>query len=201
MANKGDLAVYIRVSTVSQNLAGQKAAIEAWLKAGGIDPKGVTWFEDKKSGDTLTRPAFEALQKAVKAGSVKTIVVYKLDRVSRSLKEGLTTLHDWLDAGIRFVSVTQQFDFSGPTGKLVAAWLFGVAEMEQEHRRERQAAGIAEAKRSGVYAKNGERRRGYRKADMDRVMELHAKGLKPGEIAASLKVGRSTVYNYIKEAS
>lgn len=58
------VAVYIRVSTVSQNLAGQKAAIKRWLKAKGIPAKNVQWFEDKKSGDNIERPAFEAMQNA-----------------------------------------------------------------------------------------------------------------------------------------
>ena len=85
------------------------------------------------------------------AGEVDTIVVYKLDRVSRSLKDGINTLVGWCEQGIRVVSVTQQLDFNGAVGQLVGSVLFAVAQMEQETRRERQAAGIAAAKEAGVY--------------------------------------------------
>ena len=128
-------ACYVRVSTTGQNLAGQKREINCWLK--GHQFKNLVWFVDKQTGDNLDRPAFEKLQKAVFAGEVGTIVVYKLDRLSRSLRDGLNVLCDWCERGLRVVSVTQQIDFNGTVGKMLAAVLLGVAEMEQETRRER----------------------------------------------------------------
>lgn len=71
---------------------------------------------------------------------MKTVVVYKLDRLSRSLREEINVLAKWCDKRLRVVSVTQQIDFNGETSKLLAAVLLGIAEMEQETRRERQAA-------------------------------------------------------------
>ncbi|HMP06143.1 MAG TPA: recombinase family protein, partial [Lacipirellulaceae bacterium] len=120
-------AVYIRVSTVGQNAAGQRAEIDRWLKGHGLT---AAYFVDRRSGDSLDRPAFERLQAAIFAGEVHTVVVYKLDRLSRSLRDGINTLTDWLGQGVRVVSVTQQLDFSGATGQLVAAVLFAVAQME-----------------------------------------------------------------------
>ena len=74
------VACYVRVSTVGQNEAGQRAEIERWLSGNGIAPTRVRWYVDKgKSGDSLKRPAFEQLQAAVFAGEVGTIVSYKLD--------------------------------------------------------------------------------------------------------------------------
>jgi DNA invertase Pin-like site-specific DNA recombinase len=70
-------------------------------------------------------------------------------------REGLNLLCDWCDRGIRFVSVTQQVDVSGSMGRIVAALMLGLAEIEGEYRRERQAAGIAVARRNGVYSKSG----------------------------------------------
>lgn len=195
------IAAYIRVSTVSQNLAGQKAAIKRWLKGQGIPAKDVQWFEDKKTGDNTDRPAFKAMQRAVFDGDVKTIVVYKLDRVSRKIAEGLNVLQEWLDKGTRVVSVTQQFDFSGSTGKLVAAVLLGIAEMEQEARRERQQEGIEEAKKNGVYKKNGDRRRGHRKITPKLVATLHADGMSASKIASDFGIARSTVYKYLGEVA
>jgi DNA invertase Pin-like site-specific DNA recombinase len=142
---------YVRVSTVGQNEAGQRAEIDRWLAGNGIRPGSVRWFVDKKSGDNLKRPAFEQFQAAVFAGDVGTIVAYKLDRISRSLRDGINTLGDWCEKGVRVVHTSQQLDFNGTVGKMIAAVLFAVAEMEQENRRERQAAGIAEARKAGKY--------------------------------------------------
>ncbi len=104
-------------------------------------------------------------------------------------------LADWCDRGLRVVSVTQQINFNGATGKMLAAVLLGVAEMEQETRRERQAAGIAVAKEHGVYRG---RHRGTTKAKPKRAAELRAKGLAHAEIAAALGVSRRTVQRYLQ---
>ena len=55
------------------------------------------------------------------------------------LRDGVATLSDWLERGVRFVAVTQMFDFSGTIGQMVAALLFGISQFEQETRRERQS--------------------------------------------------------------
>jgi len=67
------------------------------------------------------------------------------------MRDGINVLCDWCDKGLRIVAVSQQIDFNGTMGKMLAAMLLGVAEMEQETRRERQAVGIAAAKAKGVY--------------------------------------------------
>jgi DNA invertase Pin-like site-specific DNA recombinase len=188
---------YVRVSTVGQNEAGQRAEIERWLTGNGIDPAGVRWFVDKKTGDTLARPEFEKLQAAVFAGEVGTVVSYKLDRLSRSLRDGINVLYEWCDRGLRVVSVTQQIDFNGTIGKMLAAVLLGIAEMEQETRRERQAAGIAVAKKQGKYKG---RKVGTTKATPERAQQLRQKGLSAEEIAKSLGVSRNTVFRYFRQA-
>lgn len=191
------IACYVRVSTVGQNEAGQRAEIERWLSANGIAAENVRWFIDKKSGDSLDRPQFEALQKAVFAGQIGTIVVWRLDRLSRKLRDGINTLCDWCDRGLRVVSVTQGIDFNGTLGKMLAAVLLGIAEMEQETRRERQAAGIAEARRQGKYRG---RKPGTTKAKPARALRLQEKGLTAAEISAALGVSRNTVFRYLREA-
>ena len=191
------VACYVRVSTVGQNEAGQRAEIERWLTGNGIDPASVVWFVDKKSGDNLNRPAFEKLQAAVFAGEVGTIVVYKLDRLSRKLREGLNTLCDWCERGLRVVSVTQQIDFNGTVGKMLAAVLLGIAEMEQETRRERQRAGIDVAKREGKYQG---RKTGTTKATPARALSLREKGNSVEEIATAMGVSRNTVFRYFRQA-
>lgn len=194
------IAVYIRVSTAEQNEAGQRREIMKWLNGNGIQKSAVTWYVDKKSGDTLDRPEFEQMQRDVFNGAIRTIVTYKLDRISRSLKDGVNTLCEWCERKIRIVAVSQQIDFSGTLGKMFASVLFAVAEMEQGHRRERQAAGIEAAKEAGVYKG---RKKGALKPGIDprRTIELRAMGLKTKEIAASMGVSTSSVTRYIKMAS
>ena len=187
------VGVYIRVSTVEQNLDGQRLAIQTWLDGQGLT---AVWYEDKSTGNNLDRAAFTALQQDVFNGKVKTVVVYKLDRLSRSLRDGINVLTDWLDAGIRVVSVTQQLDFSGAAGKLIASVLFAVSEMETETRKERQADGIKAAKAKGVYKG---RAKGSSTVDSGRVQELKAQGLKVTEIATSLGISRQSVYSHLRD--
>jgi DNA invertase Pin-like site-specific DNA recombinase len=71
------------------------------------------------------------------------------NRISGGQRDGVNLLADWCERGVRVVAVTQQIDLSGPVGRMVASVLFLLAEIETEYRRERQAAGIAEAKERG----------------------------------------------------
>jgi DNA invertase Pin-like site-specific DNA recombinase len=137
------------------------------------------------------------MNKAIFAGTVKTVVVWKLDRVARSMREGINILSRWCESGVRVVSVTQQIDLSGTVGHLVTGVLFGIAEIEREHIRERQAAGIAAAKGKGVYKG---RQKGTTKATPERARALREKGFKPEEIAAALNVTKRTVRNYLNTA-
>jgi DNA invertase Pin-like site-specific DNA recombinase len=190
------VAAYVRVSTAGQNEAGQRAEIERWLTGNGIDPAGVRWFVDKKTGDNLQRPAFEKLQAAIFAGEVGALVVYKLDRLSRKLRDGINLLSDLCDRGLRVVSVTQGIDFNGTVGKMIASVLFAVAEMEQETRRERLSAGIAVAKKEGKYTG---RKPGTTKAKPARALKLREQGLSADEIAKALGVSRNTVFRYFRQ--
>jgi len=186
------IAAYIRVSTVGQNERGQRAEIKRWLE--GIGHADVKYYVDKESGDTLDRPAFRRLQADVFNGAIKTVVVWKLDRLSRSIIDGLNVLADWCNRGVRVVSVTQQLDFNGTVGKMLAAIFFALGEMEQQTRRERQAVGIAQAKIDGKYKG---RQPGTTKAHPARARQLRKQGLTDDEIAAALHVTRRTVQRYL----
>jgi len=142
-------AVYIRVSSPKgQKTDSQRVELEAWLKRQRT--KGARWFEDRESATTLRRDAFQKLQAAIFAGQIDTVVVWKLDRLARSLKEGVNILADWCQRGVRVIAITQQIDLGGPVGNLIASLLFGIAEIELQHSKERQAIGIALAKKRGV---------------------------------------------------
>src|SRR5436309_15856596 len=94
---------------------------------------------------------FDRMQQGIFAGTISTVVVWKLTRISRRQREGVNLLADWCERGVRVVVISQQLDLSGAVGRLVASVLFGVGEIEHEYGREGRAAGIAVAKRKGGY--------------------------------------------------
>ena len=192
---EGLIGCYCRVSTSRQKNDSQRAEISRWLRSNGIPMDAVAWFEDQETGKTLRRPELDRLRQAIFEGQIKTVVVWKLDRISRRQREGINLLADWCDRGIRVVVVTQQIDLTGAVGRMVASVMFGLAEIELEYRRERQAAGIAVAKARGVYKG---RKRGTTKANPQRAHELRRRGLIVPEIATSLGVSERTVHRYLQ---
>ena len=138
------------------------------------------------------------MQRAIFDGAVNTIVVWKLDRLSRRLHDGITLLANWCERDVRVVVVTQQIDLSGALGRMVASVLFGLAEIEMEYRQERQAAGIEVAKKRGVYRG---RQKGTTKARPRRARILRHQGLSISEIANALQVSERTVFRYLSETS
>ena len=106
-----------------------------WLVGHGHHEQQVKWFIDHETGKTLKRREFERLQRAIFNGKIDTIVIWKLDRLSRRLRDGVNLLCDWCERGLRLVVVTQQIELSGPVGRMIAAVLLGLAEIELEFRR------------------------------------------------------------------
>lgn len=193
------IAAYCRVSHSSQKHDSQKAEIQKWLDNHGIDPNQVEWYMDKETGKHTNRPAFERLQKDIFDGKVHQVILWKLDRLSRRLVDGVNILAGWCERGLKIVVVTQQLEFNGPVGKTLAAVMLGLAEIELEYRRERQAAGIEVAKKKGHYKG---RKPGTTKKKPERAIELRDKGLTVEEIATALGVSERTVFRYIgKEAA
>jgi len=179
-------------SPKGQKTDSQRAELEAWLKRHKL--KSVQWFEDRDSATNMDRAAFQKLQAAIFAGKVQTVVVWKLDRLARNLKEGVNVLADWCKRGVRVVAITQQIDLSGPVGNLIASLLFGIAEIELQHSKERQAIGITLAKKRGIYTG---RKSGTTKAAPARARTLRKQGFTIPEIAAALNVKERSVYNYL----
>jgi DNA invertase Pin-like site-specific DNA recombinase len=179
------IACYCRASSRRPKTDSQKAEITRWLTRQGVELSAVQWVEDIETGMTMRRAAFAQMQRAIFAKTVNTVVVWKLDRLSRRQHEGITLLVDWCERDVRVVVVTQQIDLRGAVGRMVASVLFGLAEIETEYRQERQAAGIAVAKKRGRYRG---RQQGTTKARPRRATVLRPQGLTVPEIAKALQV-------------
>lgn len=188
------IGAYLRVSSVDQKHDSQRAEIQKYLKSNGISPKQVEWYADTETGTRMQRPEFDRLQGDIFAGKVKTVIVWKLDRLSRNLRDGVNVLADWAEKGLKIVVVTQQLELNGVIGRTIAALLLGLAEIEHGHIRERQKAGIEAAKARGVYTG---RAVGSTKAQPRRAQELKRKGLSIEEIAAALAVSKRTITRYL----
>lgn len=190
--------VYIRVSTYDQNPEGQYDEVRAWIKRNYQGE--VLWYEDWETGRNLERVGFKELQRDIFAGKVDVVVVWKLDRLARSMRDGVNVITDWLARDVRILSVTQQIDLSGTFGRMIAGIMFAFAEMELETMKERQRAGIEAAKRRGVYSGRGAHKKGKTKAKPERARELRESGLKTAEIANALHISERSVIRYLKQA-
>jgi DNA invertase Pin-like site-specific DNA recombinase len=187
------LAAYCRVSSVRQKTDSQVSEIKKWLAAHGYDDAQVEWYIDKQTGKNLQRPEFDRLQRDIFDGRVGTIIVWKLDRLSRRLRDGINVLADWCERQLKIIVLTQQIELNGAIGRMIAAVMLGLAEIELEYRAERQAAGIEVAKKQGVYRG---RKRGTTKCKPQRAKDLAAKGLRAAEIAQALGTSVRTVQRY-----
>lgn len=194
---KKSMACYLRVSTKDQRLDAQEKELKKWLKAQGINLDKVRWYRDQVSGTTLDRPEMDRLCEDIEAGKIGTVVIWKLDRISRSLRDGVNLISDWCEMGIRIVSTTEQIDFSSTVGKLIASLLSGLAQIETEYRKERQLAGIEAAKAKGdVYTG---RKAGTTAQSPAKAYQLRQKGLKISEIAKIMNVSAMTIHRYLEK--
>ncbi|MEZ5850423.1 MAG: recombinase family protein [Hyphomicrobiaceae bacterium] len=135
---------YMRVSTADQSTDLQRDA----LIAAGVDERNI--YLDKASGKRDDRPGLEACLRALREGDV--LVVWKLDRLGRSLRHLVTTVQDLVERRIGFRVLTGQganIDTSTASGKLIFGIFAALAEFERELIAERTRAGLAAAKARG----------------------------------------------------
>ena len=138
----------------------------------------------------VPRPKREELLTAVRRRQVDAILVWRLDRWGRSLPDLVITLKELAELGIGFVSLTEAFDMTTPTGRALAGMLSVFAEFEREILRERVKAGIAHARSKGIIL--GRPPSAAKK--ISEVRRLYKKeGLTKSEIARRLAIGRTSV--------
>ncbi len=177
---------YARVSTLDQN---PDLQLER-LRAAGCERVIV----EKASGARADRPELlRVLQDMLREGD--TLVIWKLDRLARSLKQLIQTAEDLNGRGIGLVSLTDAIDTSSSGGMLVFHMLGAIAEFERALTRERTIAGLAEARRKG---RTGGRPRSLADKDALAAKALLADGsLSSREVAARFGVSKATLYRYI----
>lgn len=189
----GKVACYLRVSTLDQSTDLQRVEITNYLSARGINE--VIYFEDKSTGTNTQRPQFQAMLRAARGREVDAVVVWKLDRFARSLKDVITHLTELNELGVTFISIKDQIDFSTSTGRLMLHLLASFAEFEASLIKERVRAGIENAKRKGT--KLGR----PRATEPSLIVALRSEGLSYGAIAKRLGVSKSLVHKTLAEIS
>jgi DNA invertase Pin-like site-specific DNA recombinase len=180
---------YARVSTTDQQPQLQVDALE---RAGCYRV-----FTETASGARSDRPALEQLLDQLRPGD--TLVVWKLDRLGRSLRHLVDTVTGLAERGVGFRSLQEAIDTTTPGGKLVFHVFAALAEFERDLVRERTAAGLAAARARG--------RRGGRPSvltghKLQVAREMHASGqYTVAAIAEALGVSRASVYRHLTRAT
>ena len=190
MAEKqaGVVVGYARVSTFEQNLDLQHDA----LKGAGCEKI----FSDQSSGAKSERPGLRQALEYLRSGD--TLVVWKLDRLGRSLQHLIDTVTSLDERGIGFRSLQENLDTTTSGGRLVFHIFGALAQFERELIRERTLAGLASARARG--------RRGGRPKKLDDKKVTMARSLLKDpertvtEVAQTLGVSRATLYTYLTES-
>jgi DNA invertase Pin-like site-specific DNA recombinase len=171
---------YARVSTGDQDLAGQVMR----LKAAGA----ARTFEDVVSGKVFDRPGLTALLDYARPGDA--LMVVRLDRLGRSLRELLDTVDRLRERGVALVSLEEKIDTASAAGELVFHVFGAIAQFERRLIAERTRDGIAAARAEG-------RKPGRPALDREKLqaaLTLVRAGLSPTKAADQVGLGRSTVY-------
>ncbi len=183
---------YMRVSKVdgSQSLDLQRDS----LVQAGVDPNNI--YQDLASGKRDDRPGFAACLKALRRGD--TLVVWKLDRLGRDLRNLVNTVHDLTarDIGVKVLTGHgASIDTTTPAGKMVFGIFTALAQYERELTIERTVAGLSAARARG---RVGGRPPKMTKAKLRLAMAAMSQpGTKVGELCRELGITRSTLYRHV----
>lgn len=179
---------YARVSTQDQNLDLQ---LEALTNAGCKK-----LFHEKTSGSRAERPEFSKALEALREGD--TLVVWKLDRLGRSVKNLVDLAGELHKLGIQFKSLTDVIDTGTPSGRFFFHVMASLAQMERELTVERTRAGLEVARKLG---RKGGRKRRMTDSKIESARKLLANGMPPRDVALNLSVSIPTLYRWIPAAA
>ena len=180
---------YARVSTDDQNLDLQRDA----LKGAGCERT----FEDMASGAKADRTGLAALMTALRAGD--TVVIWRLDRLGRSLKNLIELVEKFETAKVGLCSLQENIDTTTSGGRLVFHLFGALAEFERNLIRERTQAGMAAAR---VRGRMGGRPKRLDPAKLALALRLHHEDKHTiKEICQMMGISKSTLYNYLAKAN
>jgi DNA invertase Pin-like site-specific DNA recombinase len=180
---------YARTSTDDQTSALQLAALKRARCSHIFEDEGLT-------GATVKRPALLRCLRTLRLGD--TLIVWKLDRLGRSLRDLITMLDDLRARGVKFHSLTEAIDTATPTGRAMWQIIGVLAELERSLFSERTRAGVKAAQRRGV--KFG-RKVKLTAEQINHARKLIDKGEARQYVADLLSVGRSTLYRALAGSS
>ena len=175
---------YARVSTIEQNIRLQKDAL---LKAGCE-----RIYEDKASGIKSKRLGLNTTLEMLRKGD--TLIVWKLDRLGRSLKNLIELISDLNRKGIHFKSLTDSIDTNTISGRFFFHIMASLSEMERELIVERTRAGLEAARKMG---RIGGRKRKMTDKKIISAKKLLSNGILPKDVADNLGVSIATLYRWI----
>ena len=184
-----EAVAYLRVSSKAQDHATQKSAIERTAAARGDVIR--RWYAEKRSGKTLARPELDALRDDVRAGHVRKLFVFKLDRLTRSgIRDTFEVIEELKAHGCEVVSVADGFDLAGPAAEVVLAVMAWAAKMERLAINERISAARERIESEG---KSWGRPSRLDEDARAQVLKMKSAGKSIREISMALKIPKSTV--------
>ena len=190
------VAIYARVSTDKQKVDMQLNELRQFVARSGWNIYE-EYIDQNFSGGNTKRPAFTAMMDAARKRKFDLLLVWKLDRLSRSLKDLIVTLDELGSCGIDFVSYDNNLDTSTPTGKLVFQIVGAVAEFEKEIIRERVVAGLATARNKGKRLV----RPPVSRYVYDQALKMRSDGLSYRNIGKVLGIDEGTIRKRVKSIS
>ncbi len=190
------VAIYARVSTDKQKVDMQLNELRQFVARSGWNIYE-EYIDQNFSGGNTKRPAFTAMMDAARKRKFDLLLVWKLDRLSRSLKDLIVTLDELGSCGIDFVSYDNNLDTSTPTGKLVFQIVGAVAEFEKEIIRERVVAGLATARNKGKRLG----RPPVSRYVYDQALKMRSDGLSYRNIGKVLGIDEGTIRKRVKSIS
>lgn len=189
-------AVYMRVSTDKQSTEAQEREISLFLASKEIkDP--IIYKDEDESGKTASRPALNMLLDDCKQGKVKTLIVWKMDRLFRSLAHLITHLEQFQKQGVIFISIKENIDLSTPVGILMMQILGAFSQYEREMIVMRVKSGLANAKAKGI--KLGPKYK-IQKEIRTQIIELKNTGNTYKEISQKFGIKISTIQKIVEKA-